>query len=90
MVVSDNRLPDDVNLRWVGTCLMTMTAEIRDVQQRLGSLEQRFTAIEYRLSALEHRFSAMEARFGGMEDRMTSMLAVIVRIAERLDGSRSQ
>ena len=85
--MSDNRLPENVDLRWVGTRLMTMTAEIRDLHQRFGSLEQRFSAIEYRLSALEHRFSAMEARFGGMEERMTAMLAVIVRIAERVDGS---
>ena len=68
--------------------LAELVARLRDVQQRFGSLEQRFYRDRTpRLSALEHRFSAMEARFGGMEDRMTSMLAVIVRIAERLDGS---
>ena len=33
------------------------------------------------------RLEAMERRFSVQEERMSAMLAVIVRIAERLDGA---
>jgi hypothetical protein len=44
-------------------------------------------AIESRLTGIEGRISGMEQRFVIHEDRMSAMLAIIVRIAERLDGS---
>jgi hypothetical protein len=34
---------------------------------------------------MEHRTSAMEERFAVQEERMSAMLALIVRVAERLD-----
>jgi hypothetical protein len=37
--------------------------------------------------ALEDRFSAMEQRFAVQDERMSAMLAMIVRVAERLDGT---
>jgi hypothetical protein len=45
-------------------------------------MESRFTAMEVRLGAMEQRFALQE-------ERMSAMLAVIVRIVERLD-SRTQ
>jgi hypothetical protein len=51
--MSDDRVPENVNLGWVGTRLMTMTAEIRDLQYRISSLEARFTSLESRITALE-------------------------------------
>ena len=45
------------------------------------------TALEDRFSAMNHRISAMEERFAVQEERMSAMLAVIVRVAERLDGT---
>jgi uncharacterized coiled-coil protein SlyX len=52
-------------------------------------MESRFTALESRVTALEvavtTRLDALERRFGIQEERMSAMLAVIVRIAERLD-----
>jgi hypothetical protein len=35
---------------------------------------------------MEARLSGIEGRLGVLEDRMSSMLSLIVRIAERLDG----
>lgn len=91
--MSDSRLPENVDLRWVGTRLMTMTAEIRDVQNRMSVLERRFTVLENRFTALETRIGAMESRLSGIEDRLdgveqrlTALLAVLVRVAERIDG----
>ena len=49
--------------------------------------EHRFTAREDRFSAMEHRISAMEERFAVQDERMSAMLAMIVRVAERLDGT---
>jgi hypothetical protein len=43
--------------------------------------------IETRLGGMETRLGSFEARFAGLEDRMTRMLALLVRVAERLDGS---
>jgi CII-binding regulator of phage lambda lysogenization HflD len=51
------------------------------------ALEHRFTAREDRFSAMEHRISAMEERFAVQDERMSAMLAMIVRVAERLDGT---
>jgi predicted nucleic acid-binding Zn-ribbon protein len=51
------------------------------------ALEHRFTALEDRFRAMEHRISAMEERFAVQEERMSAMLAMIVRVAERLDGT---
>jgi hypothetical protein len=49
-------------------------------------MEIRLTGIETRIGALEQRFSATEQRFGAQEERMTRMLALLVRVAERIDG----
>lgn len=65
-----------VTLELLGARLMALTADVRDLQQRV-------TGIEIRLGALEARFAALEGRFGVQEDRMSRMLALIVRIAER-------
>jgi len=74
---------EKISLELLGSRVLTLMAEMRDLQQR-------FTAIESRLTALESRFSAMEQRFAVQEERMTAMLALIVRIAERVEGpSRS-
>jgi hypothetical protein len=38
---------------------------------------------------MEARLSGTERRLGVLEDRMSSMLSVIVGIAQRLDGASS-
>jgi len=53
----------------------------------MTALEHRFTALEDRFSAMEHRTSATGERFAVQEERMSAMLAVIARVAERLDGT---
>lgn len=68
---------EKISLELLGSRMLTMTAELRDLQLRVGALEQRF-------SALESRFGALESRFGAQEDRMTAMLALLVRVAERI------
>jgi predicted nucleic acid-binding Zn-ribbon protein len=85
---------ETISLELLGARVLTLTAEVRDLRHRLDGLERRmtalehrFTALEYRFSAMEHRISAMEERFAVQEERMSAMLAVIVRVAERLDGA---
>jgi len=65
-----------VTLDLLGARLMALTADVRDLRQRVSG-------IEIRLGAIEARFSALEGRFGVQEDRMSRMLSLIVRIAER-------
>jgi hypothetical protein len=80
--VSDEKISLDL----LGTRVATLTAEVRDLQVRFGALEQRFGIMEIRLGALEQRFGAIEQRFGAQEERMTRMLALLVRVAERVGG----
>jgi hypothetical protein len=70
---------EKISLDLLGARVLTLTAEVRDLQHRFTAMESRFTAMEVRLGAMERRFSVQE-------ERMLAMLAVIVRIAERLDG----
>ena len=69
---------EKISLELLGARVLTLTAEVRDLQHRFTAMESRFTAMEVRLGAIERRFSVQE-------ERMSAMLAVIVRIAERLD-----
>ena len=46
--------------RGLGARVLSLTAEVRDLQVR-------FTAMEHRFAALETRFTAMEARLSGIE-----------------------
>ena len=88
MIISE----ETISLELLGTRVLTLTAEVRDLRHRFDGMERRMTALEHRLTALEdrfsaveHRISAMEQRFAVQEERMSAMLAVIVRVAERLD-----
>lgn len=90
-----------VTLDLVGARLLALTSDVRDLQQRfagmelrLGALETRFSGLEMRLSGMETRFSgmetrmgALEGRFGVLEERMTRLIALVVRIAERVGTS---
>lgn len=80
--MSDER----VSLDLLGSRVLTMTSELRDLQLRVGALEQRFGAMELRFGALELRFSVQESRFGAQEERMAAMLSLLVRVAERIEG----
>ena len=71
---------EKISLDLLGSRVLTLTAELRDVQLRLGALEQRF-------GALEARFGALEARFGAQEERMAAMLALLLRVAEGMGRS---
>ncbi|HEV7996584.1 MAG TPA: hypothetical protein VGP52_10030 [Stellaceae bacterium] len=77
---------EKISLELLGSRMLTMTAELRDLQLRVGALEQRFSAMESRFGALESRFSVQESRFGAQEERMAAMLALLVRVAERMEG----
>jgi hypothetical protein len=67
---------ETITLELLGSRLMALTADVRDLQQR-------FDGLEARLGALEGRFGAIERRFAVQEERMSRMLSLIVRIAER-------
>jgi hypothetical protein len=74
---SDAGMSDQaVTLDLLGARLMSLTAEVRDLQQR-------FDGVETRLGALEARFGAIERRYAVQEERMSRMLSLLVRIAER-------
>jgi hypothetical protein len=78
---------DTITLELLGTRLLALTAEVRDLQQRFTGLEARFAGLEARFDgfvlAFDGRISALERRFAVQEERMSRMLALIVRIAER-------
>jgi hypothetical protein len=81
---------EKVGLELLGSRVLILTVEVRDLQQRFTAMESRLTAMESRLTALESRFNAMEQRFAVQEERMTAMLGLIVRIAERVGGPSRQ
>jgi hypothetical protein len=72
----------------LGTRVLTVADEVRDLQTRFTAIEHRFAALETRFTAMEARLSGMEGRLGGLEERISAMLGLIVRIAERLDGGK--
>jgi hypothetical protein len=78
---------DTSTLELLGARLLTLTADVRDLQLRFGGMETRLGAIEARFSALEARFTSFEGRFGVQEERMSRLLALVVRIAERVGTS---
>ena len=71
---------DTITLELLGARLLALTADVRDLQLRFAGMETRFGAIEA-------RFSSLEARFAVQEERMTRLLALVVRIAERVGTS---
>jgi chromosome segregation ATPase len=84
---------EKINLEWLGDRVMTMSAELRDMQSRFralearfGTLESRFTAMEARLGGIESHLGTIDIRIDGLEERQSRMLTLLVRIAERLDG----
>jgi len=77
-----------ISLELLGARVVALTADVRDLQVRFGALEQRFGALEQRFSVVETRLGAIEHRLGALEERMTRMLALLVRVAERVDGGR--
>jgi hypothetical protein len=58
---------EKINLEWLGNRVMTMSAEVRDLQLRFTALEGRFSAMEARIAALERmavvQFDALASRF---------------------------
>jgi predicted nucleic acid-binding Zn-ribbon protein len=78
---------EKISLDLLGARVLTLTTEVRDLQHRFTAMESRLTAMESRFTAMEVRLSAMEQRFAVQEERMSAMLALVVRIAERLDGA---
>jgi hypothetical protein len=78
---------DKITLELLGARLMALTADVRDLQQRFLGIEARLGGVEGRISGLEARISGLETRFGVQEERMARMLALIVRIAERVGGA---
>lgn len=83
---------EKISLEWLGSRILTLTAELGDfelrfraLEQRFGALEQRFTALEARLGGIETRLGSLEARFGTQEERMSAMLSLLVRVAERVE-----
>ena len=79
-------MSDETSVELLGARVLPQTAEVRDLQYRFTAMEHRFAALESRFTAMESRLSGIEGRLGVTEERMSTMLALIVRIGERLDG----
>src|SRR5260370_39974797 len=88
---------EKISLEWLGNRVMTMSAELRDMQLRFTAMESRFSGMEIRIGALERtitaQLDAIASRFDGMErrqvahqDRIPRIPALLLRMAERLDG----
>jgi hypothetical protein len=88
---------EKISLEWLGNRVLVMSGELRDMQLRFDALERRFSALESRVSTLERliaaqfdtlavRLDGIERRQVAQEERTSRMLALLVRIAERLDG----
>jgi hypothetical protein len=77
--MSDER----VTLELLGARTLAMSAELRDLQSRFGAFEGRFAALE---TTVNSRLGALESRFAAQEERMNRLIALVVRIAERLDS----
>ena len=79
-----------INLELLGARVLTLTAEVRDLQHRFTATESRFFGIGEPV----HGDGGSPERHRGPPWRpwrtgMSSMLSLIVRIAERLDGGKS-
>ena len=78
---------ETITLDLLGSRLMALTAEVRDLQQRFTGLEASFSGLEARFDgfvvAFDGRISALERRYAVQEERQTRMLSLLVRIAER-------
>jgi uncharacterized coiled-coil protein SlyX len=88
---------EKVTLELLGARTLTLMADVRDMQLRMGSIEARIGALEQRFSALESavgafgsRLTAIEYRFTAQEERMTRMMALLVQIAERVVGRQEE
>ncbi len=77
---------EKITLDLLGSRVLTLTAELRDVHLRLGALEHRFTALEARFSGIEGRLGSLESRFGAQEERMSAMLGLLVRVRNEFEG----
>jgi len=80
--VSDEK----ISLELLGSRVLTLTAELRDVQLRLGRARTPFYRAGSALQRLEGRLGSLESRFGTQEERMSAMLGLLVRVAERIEG----
>ena len=85
------------SLELLGTGVLTLSPEVRDLRLRFDALERRFsmlegrfTAMEARLGTIETRLSGIENRVGDVEERMSALRAVVVRIAEWPDGQATR
>jgi hypothetical protein len=72
-----------ITMEFVGRQLLAMSADLRDVKQRVTNLEARFTVIENRFTGLESRIG-IEKRMAGLEDGQTGMMDLLVHLAMRI------
>lgn len=86
---------EKISLDLLGSRVLVLTAEVRDLKERFDVVMNRLSGLEIRFGALEARFSAFEARltlfderFDSLERRMSAMLAILVNIAERVGAKR--
>jgi chromosome segregation ATPase len=75
---------ETVTLELLGARLLALNTEVRDLRQRFAGMEVRLGALETRFSSMEARMGALEGRFGVLEERMTHLIALVVRVAERI------
>ena len=94
--MSDAKEP--VTLEFLGARVAALTDGLHDMELRFTAMEARFSAMEGRLGALqghlaalttmvEIRIGALEQRFAAQEERQSRTLAILTRLAARIEGA---
>jgi len=78
-----------ITLEFLASRVAALTDQVRDLGLRFAALEARVGSIEDRTAALsttvEIRFDALDRRFAAQEERTSRMLAILTRIAARIE-----
>jgi hypothetical protein len=78
-----------ITLEFLASRVAALTDQMRDLELRFTALEARVGSIERRIAALstmaEIRFDALDRRFAAQEERTSQMLAILTRIAARIE-----
>jgi hypothetical protein len=66
---------EKASLELLGSGVLTLSAEVRDLRLHFDALERRFSMLEGRFAAMEARLGTIETRLGGIKNRVASKSA---------------
>ena len=79
---------EKISLELLGARVLTLTAEVRDLQHRFTAMESRFTAMEVRLGAADQSLNAPMHAGGEEEHRQDFLADVPANPEEAMIGMR--